>query len=213
MVGASSGYMKDLYGQWSEILPQLMSVSTVAAELSALSESELPGLVDYLAQSPALPFSYVAAHAPTKGRRLSEPRLVDLLLELPNEISSIVLHPDVIVSPPEYTRLGSRLVIENMDCRKPVGRTAEGLGKLFEQLPEAGLCFDVPHAASVDPSLEIGRRILDVHGHRLRQVHLSSLDAACHHQPLTSTDEARFTELIDRCRDVPWILEAPLHAR
>jgi hypothetical protein len=205
--------MKDLYGRWSEILPELMAASTVAGELSALSESELPGLVAFLNDSPELPFSYLSVHAPTKGRELRESELIDLLLELPNEVASIVVHPDVIDEPSEYARLGTRLVIENMDCRKPIGRTAAELDEYFAQLPEAGLCFDVPHAASVDPTLATGQRILDAHGHRLRQVHLSSLDDICHHQPLTPADEVRFTELVDRCRDVPWILEAPLRER
>jgi hypothetical protein len=41
-------------------------------------------------------------------------------------------------------------------------------------------------------------------------VHVSSLDEDCHHVPLTGADEERFTGLLSRCRDVPWILEAPL---
>lgn len=212
-IGASSGYLKDLYGRWAEILPELMAASTVAAELSALSESELPGLVAFLNESAGLPFSYVSVHAPTKSREIGESELVDVLLDLPKEIASIVVHPDVIDDPAEFARLGTRLVIENMDRRKPIGRTADELEKYFAALPDAGLCFDVPHAASVDPTLASGQRILDVHGHRLRQVHLSSLDDACHHQPLTSADELRFVELLDRCRDVPWILEAPLRER
>lgn len=205
--------MKGLYGRWSDILPELVAASTVAAELSALSESELPGLVAFLNENPGLPFSYVSVHAPTKARQLRESELVNLLLELPNEIAWVVAHPDVIDEPGEYARLGTRLVIENMDCRKPIGRTADELDECFAQLPDAGLCFDVPHAASVDPTLAIGQRILDAHGHRLRQVHLSTLDDRCHHQPLTAADELRFTELLDRCRDVPWILEAPLRER
>ena len=52
--------------------------------------------------------------------------------------------------------------------------------------------------------------ILDRFGPRLRQVHLSSLDAQQHHVPLTEKHEAIFAPLLDRCRDVPWILEAPL---
>jgi hypothetical protein len=41
-------------------------------------------------------------------------------------------------------------------------------------------------------------------------VHVSSLDAAGHHVPLRPADEVAFTPLLRRCRDVPWILEAPL---
>ena len=53
-------------------------------------------------------------------------------------------------------------------------------------------------------------RLLDCFGARLRHVHVSSLDEDCHHVPLTAGDEARYATLLRRCRDVPWILEAPL---
>ncbi|MGI8728418.1 MAG: hypothetical protein ACR2LK_00175 [Solirubrobacteraceae bacterium] len=96
-----------------------------------------------------------------------------------------------------------------MDRRKTAGQTAEQLTEVFNALPEAGLCFDVPHAWSVDRTLTAAGEILDVHGDRLRHVHLSSLDDDCHHQTLTSADEKQFAPLLDRCRDVPWILEAP----
>ena len=96
-----------------------------------------------------------------------------------------------------------------MDRRKAVGQTAEHLDRVFAALPEAGLCFDIPHAASVDRTLAVANELLDRHGTRLRHVHLSSLDADCHHKPLTHEDEQQFAELLDRCRDVPWILEAP----
>jgi hypothetical protein len=66
-----------------------------------------------------------------------------------------------------------------------------------------------PHAASVDPTHAVAHELLDVHGHRLRHVHLSSLDKDNHHRSLTPADKVRFTPLLDRCRDVPWILEAP----
>ena len=108
-----------------------------------------------------------------------------------------------------YRALGAALVLENMDTRKASGQTAEHLASYFAVLPEAGLCLDVAHAASVDTNLLLGHEMLDVHGHRLRQVHLSSLDTDCHHRSLSPEDEQRFAPLLDRCRDVPWILEAP----
>lgn len=207
-IGPSTGFMAGAYGDWEALTLQAAAVSTVAAELSALSEPELPGLVEYLSQQPPLPFLYLSVHAPSKARAMPEDELVDLLANLPPRVEAIVVHPDVMVIPAAYARLGRRLVVENMDRRKPLGQTAEDLDKYFDALPEAGLCFDVPHAASVDASLAVGHAILDAHRHRLRHVHLSSLDNACHHVTLTREDRARFEPLLNRCRDVPWILEA-----
>jgi hypothetical protein len=212
-VGPSTGYMAGDYGRWPVLLEQAVATSTLAVELSALSESELPSLVALLDEAQVLPFLFVSVHAPTKQRRLPERELVAMLQRLAPRVDAIVVHPDTIEEPAAYRALGSALAIENMDRRKAIGRTAAELDDLFELLPDAGLCFDVPHAASIDPSLDEAREILDAHGARLRHVHLSSLDADCHHRPLTMADEERFGELLDRCRDVPWILEAPLADR
>ena len=208
-VGASTGYMSDSYGNWPALLERAIATSTLAVELSALSERELPSLVEFLTEADALPFLFVSVHSPTSDRELAEPDLVATLARLAERADAIVVHPDTLADPSAYRELGSSLVIENMDRRKAFGQTAEHLDRVFDALPEAGLCFDVPHAASVDPTLAVAREILDRHGARLRHVHLSSLDADCHHRPLTDDDEQRFAELLDRCRDVPWILEAP----
>jgi sugar phosphate isomerase/epimerase len=111
-----------------------------------------------------------------------------------------------------WGRLGSLLAIENMDTRKEHGRTADELERYFAALPEARLCFDIAHAWAVDPSMQEGERILDLLGGRLRHLHISSLDDEQHHISLTAEHEALFAPLLDRCRDVPWILEAaPRH--
>lgn len=209
-VGASTGYLDAERGDWDRLVELACAVSPFAAELAALSECELPSLVEHLAAEDWLPFHYVSIHAPAKGRRMPEPELVALLAELPGEVDAIVVHPDVIEDADRYRVLGRRLVLENMDARKPAGRTADELAPLFARLPEAGLCLDVAHAADVDPTLAAGERLLDRFAGRLRHLHVSSLDAAGHHVPLRAADEMAFAGLLRRCRDVPWILEAPL---
>jgi hypothetical protein len=207
-VGCSTGYMHPLRGDWPALVREAAAGSSFAVELAALSEPELPGLVRYLSDGPSLPFLFVSVHAPSKSRRIPELDMVSMLRELPPRVDAIVVHPDAIGSPDLYRPLGRRLVIENMDARKGDGRTADELAPFFAALPDAGLCFDVPHAKSVDPSMAEGAAILDAFGDRLRHVHLSSLDASCHHVPLTESDESLFAPLLSRCRDVPWILEA-----
>jgi hypothetical protein len=210
-LGASTGYMEEQRGDWPALVEGALETSTFAVELAALSETELPGLLAFLDGAPPLPFHYVSVHAPTKHLRMSDAELVDALLKgLPAWIDSVVIHPDVIEDIGAYRRLGALCVVENMDPRKLAGRTADELEQVFVALPDAGFCFDVAHVASVDPTLAEGERLLDRFGARLRHVHVSSLDEACHHVPLTAADEERFTRLLRRCRDVPWILEAPL---
>jgi hypothetical protein len=209
-LGASTGYMAERRGDWDALVDEAMETSTFAVELAALSEGELPGLQAFLAAAPTLPFRYLSVHAPVKHRQMGEEELVARLAELPPWVDAIVVHPDVMDEPASYARLGSALVIENMDTRKPTGRTVEELEPLFDALPEAGLCFDVAHAAAVDPTMDEAHRLLDRFCGRLRHLHVSSLDDACHHEPLSDADEAVWTPVLRRCRDVPWILEAPL---
>jgi hypothetical protein len=208
-VGCSTGFMHAQRGDWPGLVREAAAQSSFAVELAALSEPELPGLVRYLESGPSLPFLFVSVHAPSKHRRIPELDMVAMLGRLPHRVDAIVVHPDAIESVELYRSLGRKLVIENMDVRKSTGQTAAELAELFGELPDAGMCFDVAHAKSVDPTMAEGERILDSFGDRLRHVHLSSLDSDCHHVPLTERDESLFAPLLSRCRDVPWILEAP----
>ncbi len=206
-LGVSTGVFDRFRGAWSELVARASEVSTYAVELSALSEDELPGLLAYLASKPRLPFRYVSVHGPVKDRDVGEAALVQLLTQVPLWVRSIVTHPDALSEFGVYRDLGTRLVLENMDDRKRTGRVADEIESIFTELPDAGFCLDVAHAWSVDPTMEVAFELLDRFRSRLRHVHLSSLHGG-HHVPLTEDDEELFAAVLDRCRDVPWILEA-----
>lgn len=216
-VGASTGWLAEAErAAGSEPLPWPVLAGRAqrhgpdACELAALAEPELPALVDWLLQRPRLPFGFLSLHAPSKHRSMPEDELVALLGRVAPQLDAIVVHPDVIVDHSVWRRLGRTLVLENMDPRKHDAQTADALAPHFEQLPDAGLCFDVAHAHAIDPTLDEGHRILDRFGDRLRHLHVSALDDGNHHIALDAEQEARIEPLLNRCRDVPWILEAPL---
>src|SRR3954447_14631457 len=209
-LGASTGYMEDSRGDWQAMAAEALETSSFAAELAALSEGELPGLEAYLATEPELPFAYVSVHAPVKHLRMPEAELVRRLARLAPMADAVVVHPDAMDDPRAYRPLASSLVLENMDARKPAGRTAAELAPYFAALPEAGFCLDVAHVLSVDPSMREGVRLLDAYAGRLRHLHVSSIDGECRHQPLSVAGEGRHGELLRRGPDVPWLLEAPL---
>lgn len=209
-LGASTGMLGSPRGDWPALADEALDTSVFAVELAALAEPELPGLLAFLRDERALPFRYVSVHAPSKQREMAEADLVAALVPLLPRVDAIVLHPDTIEDPAAWLPLGGTLVLENMDARKADGRTADELSPYFAALPQAGLCLDVAHVASIDPTMAEGHAILDRFGARLRHLHVSSLDEDCHHLPLSADDERRFTPLLSRSRDVPWILEAPL---
>ncbi|MHB1572277.1 MAG: TIM barrel protein [Solirubrobacteraceae bacterium] len=207
-IGVSTGVFVSSRGDWRALVDEACSVSTFAVELSALSGEELPGLIAYLQAKPRLSFRYISVHAPVKQQELDEPAMVRRLADLPLWVRSIVAHPDALGEPDRYRALGTRLVLENMDNRKTTGRVADEMDTFFEALPDAGFCFDIAHAQSVDPSMATAHDLLDRFRSRLRHVHLSSLTGG-HHVPVDADDESIFIDVLDRCRDVPWILEAP----
>ena len=139
---------------------------------------------------------------------MPENELADLLALMPDVVEAVVMHPDTIDDAAAYEVLGSRLVIENMDPRKPRGRTADELESLFDSLPEAGFCFDIAHAHAIDESMTVANDLLDAYGARLRHVHLSSLTHDLGHVPLRADHWELFRPVLSRCLDVPWILEA-----
>jgi hypothetical protein len=206
-VGASTGWLRDR-GDWAAQARAAAAVSPFAAELAALALPEFDALEAWLHTLPPLPFRYLSVHAPVKELDADEPGLVARLAALPAIVRSIVVHPDVLRDPAAYARVGSRLVIENMDDRKAMGQTVADLEPLFALLPEAGLCLDVAHVTAVDPTMELAHELLDRFGSRLRQLHVSSLVAG-EHVPLTGQDAERFRPVLRRCVDVPWLLEAP----
>ena len=203
----STGVFADAREDWSELVARASAISPYAIELSALSGPELPGLLAYLRSAPALPFRYLSVHAPTKRVEPDEAKVAGMLAQLPLWVRTIVTHPDALRNARNYRLLGTRLILENMDTRKDTGRTAEEMGAFFSLLPEAGFCLDVAHAGDVDQSMGAAHELLDRFRSRLRQVHLSSLVDG-EHVPLTDEDSARFSKVLRRCRDVPWMLEA-----
>jgi hypothetical protein len=206
-IGASTGYLTGLRGDWQGLLDTVEQTSSFATELAALSEPELVGLRNFLGRIGPLPFRYLSVHAPVKHLEANEDEMIAWLQGMPAQVSAIVAHPDTIEDSSSYRGLGERLVIENMDARKATGKTVEQLAPVFAELPEAGFCFDIAHAWSVDPTMQLADELLDSFGERLRHVHLSSLQDG-KHVPVLPEHEALFQPILDRCRDVPWILEA-----
>lgn len=211
-MGASTGAL-GRGDDWPALVRAACGVSTHAVELAAHDAAELSGLIAYLTGRPRMPFRHLSVHTPVKGvAGLPDAQRVAELQRLPASVRTLIAHPDLVADPRPWRALGRRLVFENMDDRKLTGRTVAELEPLLQALPGAGFCLDVAHAHTVDPSMRLASELLDRFRCRLREVHLSSIRAGAHVE-LTPEDEALFTPLLARCRDVPWILEARPPAR
>jgi hypothetical protein len=212
--GLSTGWDPETREDWVRALAVADDFSGSAVELSALSLQELPGLLAFLEGDAlvALADEHVSVHGPVKGLTGDWATLTAQLEALPDTVATIVMHPDTLSddSFPYLRKLGARLVLENMDCRKEDCRTPEELARVFAALPEAGFCLDVAHVWTVDPTLALGHQLLDAYGSRLREVHVSGIEPDGKHRPTTQADLARYEPLLTRCRQVPWVFESPL---
>jgi hypothetical protein len=187
---------------------ELLSEHEVSVvELSALRLAELAPL---LAALPALDlrrFSFVSIHAPSRFSAESERYVIDQLATT-NSNYPVIVHPDVLFTPALWTKFGDRLLIENMDKRKPIGRNVRELKIFFHQLPKARFCFDIGHARQVDPSMAEASCLLRTFRDRLAEVHISEVNTASRHDPISRNAILAFQLVAGHIpQDVPIVLE------
>jgi hypothetical protein len=212
LIGASTGFLTPLRGDWPAMVDAGTKISADVIELSALSGEELPGLDRYLRAPDLDGFRFVSIHGPAKGWPSSPHALANALERLLGSVNGIVMHPESLGDPVAFAGLGDRLWLENMDTRKDDGRTVGELCRFFDLLPDAQFCFDIAHAWLHDPAMRLAHALLDAFSDRLAEVHLSSILPSGLHIPLRSEAVAAFEPVLTRCAGVPWILEAPLPA-
>ncbi|MCC6558933.1 MAG: hypothetical protein IT372_38895 [Polyangiaceae bacterium] len=191
-------------------LEMLAGSGATAVELSALRLHEVGPLLAMAKGLDLSAYPYVSVHAPSRFSAQDEPRVVDAMVELAGRGWPIVIHPDTIHDVSAWRRLGALAVIENMDKRKPIGRTVEELGRFFEALPEATFCLDLGHARQVDRTMSEAYFLASGLGQRLRQLHVSEVNTQSRHDPLSWGSALAFRKVARLIPDgVPLILETP----
>ena len=184
---------------------------TEALELSALREDELDALIEALPSINLNRFQYVSVHAPSQRLHLSENELVDKLKKLTQHISSIIVHPDVIDDINIWKQIEQFVVLENMDQRKPIARTAIEMKYYFDALPKARFCFDIGHARQVDPTLSVAVELLLTYADRLAEIHISEVDAASRHVPISTMAMKSFQRIASLIpKNTPVIIESSI---
>lgn len=204
--GFSTGALA--FGDFQRALTIIRAHKIPAVELSALRDHELPALMAALPTLDLSSFEYASVHAPSRFSKESEGRIAELLSTCVEHSLPIVLHPDAVHDPACWKDFGEFLCIENMDKRKPIGRTAEELAPWFDSFPDATFCLDLGHAKQVDPSLSTAHELVTRFGERLRQIHLSELDSHSRHEPLSMATVLSLRPLAIRLPSVAVIVES-----
>jgi hypothetical protein len=170
-------------------------------------------MVDFLVKNGVGNFKYIAFHAPSRFSAHEEVNIVallwNLLRDLPDNVTiHIVVHPDTLHDYDLWRSFGDKLCVENMDDRKPIGRTADELSAVFEKLPKARLCFDIGHAHEIDRSMSVGYEILRRFRNRISHVHASEVNDDWKHRAFSASSHAAFLKLAGLIpEEAPVILE------
>jgi hypothetical protein len=205
-IGFSTGAVAK--ADYRRAITELLDSHVRVVELSALRRRELPLLVADFKHLQLGEFDFVSFHAPSRFEAAEERDIIDELDRIAAFGIPIIVHPDVIFTASAWKHFGSLLFIENMDKRKPTGRTASDLTTLFNEFPTARMCFDVGHARQVDPTMLEAKLILEQHRERLAEVHISEVNTASRHDPISDYAIRAFqtvAHLIPQC--TPIVLE------
>jgi hypothetical protein len=206
LIGFSTGAIAK--GDYRHALELMEPFALPVVELSALRLNELPRLVEDAASLELAQYRYISVHAPSHFQREDEKEVVGLLGRLVSRGWPIVVHPDVIFTDALWAPFGDKLLIENSDKRKSVGRTAGELESLFARFQDARFCFDVGHARQVDPTMNEAYLMLQQNRDRLCQVHISEVNFFCRHDPLSASAVEASRRIAHLIREnIPVILE------
>ncbi len=195
---------------WPSAVNRAVDEGWPFVELTAITETLFHSLRRYLSSPDARlsAFTRVSLHAPVVlDSPIATVAEAVVAADLPYDV---VLHPDLYGSDAAPARLDGRAVFENMDVNKHFGRTTDDLAEVFDRFPASGFCLDVAHVWTNDATLRLGFELLDAHGDRLRQLHVSGIEPDGTHRPTTEVDLARYEPLLARCLHVPWVLESEL---
>jgi sugar phosphate isomerase/epimerase len=192
-IGFSTGAIAK--GDYRKALQQLGDLRVPVVELSALRMAELEPLVQEMPRLDLASFRFVSFHAPSRFAPEEERRVVERVRQVAAMEIPVVVHPDVICDFAEWQVFEELLLIENMDRRKKTGATAAELEAIFSKLPAARFCFDIGHARQIDPTMAEARRILEIVGERLAEVHISEVNENSEHQPISEGASEAFQRL------------------
>ncbi len=208
-IGFSTGSIA--HGDFKAALQLLQDQDIRAIELSVLREDELYPLFLEINDLDLTKYDHVSVHAPGKRIHLAEKDLVNMLVAFAEKAWPIIVHPDIICEVGLWRILGSKLCIENMDKRKPCGRTMFDLKEIFNNLPEAVFCLDVAHAKQVDPTMTECYLMIGEFKDKLLQLHVSDVTTESRHIPLNEQAIAAYQQIAKYLpEDLPVILESPV---
>ena len=209
MIGFSTGAIA--YSDFRYGLQVLRDQNVTVVEISALRMIEWLPLIQALDELDLSTFNFVSIHLPSAMNASDESEVAESLHRIHRRNFPLIIHPDAIRDFGRWREFGSLLCIENMDKRKPIGRTEAELDVIFRKLPHANLCFDIGHAWQVDPTMTEAYSILKSYREKLKQIHVSEVNSRSKHDSLSYVSIQSFRDVAHMIPvGLPIILETPV---
>jgi len=209
LLGFSTGCLYKTRKSILEIIKLIADIGCNAIELAFLDIDELNTLDD-LIKGTFRAFEYVSFHAPALDFIYQDEKVTkDLLDKIQRAYNNfnleiVVIHPDRIASWEVFNNFSISPAIENMDNRKPVGKTVRSLQDLFNRY-EMDMVLDLMHCYTNDKSMNLARELSVNFKDKIKEIHLSGFDK--HHAPLYKTKQTEIIEAIPD-KNLPIIIES-----
>ena len=211
-IGFSTGALAK--GDFRKALQIIQDNDIDVVELSCLRLNELGPLMEALPDLDLHRFRYVSIHAPGGFSAEEEKTVLQELQKAVLKQIPVVVHPDSIFDFHGWEEMGKFVLLENMDRRKPVGRSVPELRPFFDRLPEAGFCLDLGHARQFDPSMTIAVSLSEDFKDRLRQLHVSEVNSFSRHERLSWLSWFALRRINGQLfKGVPIVLESPVEPK
>ena len=208
-MGFSTGAIA--YSDFRRGLQMVRDQNVTVVEISALRMAEWAPLIQAVDDLDLSAFDYVSIHLPSAMNADQETFVVRSLRPMQDRKFPLILHPDAIQDFAPWRDFGGLVCIENMDNRKLIGRTEPELGAIFRELPKARLCFDIGHAAQVDPTMTEAYFILKCYREKITQIHVSEVNSRSKHDSLSYATIQSFRDVAHMIpAGLPIILETPV---
>ncbi|MBU0598642.1 hypothetical protein KKF61_06685 [Patescibacteria group bacterium] len=186
-----------------------------AVELGFIRKSRIDdGWLESIEAKDLVGFKYVSFHAPKMYYKNNEEtheilNLIENFYKKVYPLDMVVFHPDNVIELEVFNNLPFPVGFENMDNRKPFGKTSSDLLKLLKKNSKFHFILDVNHLKTNNQDMPQLDEFYNKLGTRLAHYHVSGLTSKLTHAPLYLTKQL---DLLAAVRDTskPIICESLL---
>jgi endonuclease IV len=209
ILGFNSGAARKIAKPISnEMIELIFNSGANAIELSVQKLDRIAGLAD-LDLRLLKKFRYVSIHLPNIMYK-NDSETINVISQINSfcertRIDLLVLHPDFVEDWDVIQKFNVNVAIENMDNRKNSGKTPEEI-QILTQEHNLDFVLDINHVFTVDPTMNLREKFLNLLGERLREFHVSGYSKEFIHMPISESKQDFLLKGL--LKKVPIILES-----